>query len=33
LLLCPKREPVVVTVNQRHFDPLGVEAFNPFAAL
>jgi len=27
------REPVVVTVNQRHFDPLGVETFNPFAAL
>jgi hypothetical protein len=25
-------ELVVVTVNQRHFDPLGVEAFNPFAA-
>jgi hypothetical protein len=25
------RELVVVTVNQRHFDPLGVEAFNPFA--
>jgi hypothetical protein len=27
------REPVVATVNQRHFDPLGVEAFNPFSAL
>jgi hypothetical protein len=25
------RELVVVTVNQRHFDPLGVEVFNPFA--
>jgi hypothetical protein len=25
------RELVVVTVNQRHFDMLGVEAFNPFA--
>ena len=24
------RELVVVTVNQRHFSPLGVEAFNPF---
>ena len=25
------RELVVVTVNQRHFDMLGVEALNPFA--
>jgi predicted nucleic acid-binding protein len=25
-------ELVVVTLNQRHFDPLGVEVFNPFAA-
>jgi len=25
------RELVVVTLNQRHFDPLGVEMFNPFA--
>ena len=25
------REPVVVTLNQRHFGPLGVEVFNPFA--
>jgi predicted nucleic acid-binding protein len=25
------RELVVVTLNQRHFDPLGVEVFNPFA--
>ena len=24
-------ELVVVTLNQRHFDPLGVEVFNPFA--
>ena len=24
------RELVVVTLNQRHFDPLGVEVFNPF---
>jgi len=24
------RELVVVTLNQRHFDPLGVEMFNPF---
>ena len=24
------RELVVVTLNQRHFDPLGVEIFNPF---
>ena len=24
------RELVVVTVNQRHFSPLGVEGFNPF---
>jgi hypothetical protein len=29
----PKARELVVTVNQRHFDPLGVEAFNPFAAL
>ena len=26
------RELVVVILNQRHFDPLGVEAFNPFAS-
>jgi predicted nucleic acid-binding protein len=26
------RELVVVTMNQRHFEPLGVEMFNPFAA-
>lgn len=25
------RELVVVTLNRRHFDPLGVEMFNPFA--
>ncbi|HYZ41539.1 MAG TPA: PIN domain-containing protein [Stellaceae bacterium] len=25
------RELVVVTLNRRHFDPLGVEVFNPFA--
>ena len=25
------RELVVVTLNQRHFDPLGIEAVNPFA--
>lgn len=25
------RELVVVTLNQRHFSPLGVEVFNPFA--
>jgi predicted nucleic acid-binding protein len=25
------RELVVVTLNQRHFDPLGVEVINPFA--
>jgi predicted nucleic acid-binding protein len=25
------RELVVVTLNQRHFDPLGVEVFNAFA--
>jgi toxin FitB len=25
------RELVVVTLNQRHFDPLGIEVFNPFA--
>jgi toxin FitB len=26
------RELVVVTLNQRHFEPLGVEVFNPWAA-
>ena len=26
------RELVVVTLNRRHFDPLGVEVFNPFAS-
>lgn len=26
------RELVVVTLNRRHFDPLGVEVFNPFRA-
>jgi toxin FitB len=26
------RELVIVTLNRRHFDPLGVEVFNPFAA-
>jgi hypothetical protein len=27
------RDLVVVTVNRRHFEPLGVTVFNPFAAL
>jgi predicted nucleic acid-binding protein len=25
------RELVVVTLNQRHFDPLGTQTYNPFA--
>lgn len=29
--LAKSRELVVVTINQRHFDPLGIEVVNPFA--
>ena len=30
--IAQSRELVVVTLNRRHFDPLGVEVFNPFSA-